>query len=203
MSELKKIQWFRHFLKKHQRGGAAIEFALLALMFFIIVFSVLEIARAVYLFNTLQEVTRRAASYAANSDFDSGSQAEVRRRALFGSANGRLILGAPVTSDHIKIDYLSINGGAGSGSLTTQRVSTLPSCPAENMTNCLTNPYGASCIRLVQVRICNPGDGGDCTPVPYQALFPLMDLSMIRLPRATTIVPAQTLGNKPGALSCE
>lgn len=190
-------------LFRRQRGVAAVEFALLAAIFFAFAFSILEVARAVYLFNTLQEVTRRAAADAANSDFDSASEAAVRRRALFSDANGNLILGSPITPDHLKIDYLSISTGASAGTLTTQRVSTLPLCPAENVTNCLTDPYGASCIRLVQVRICEPGDGDDCTPVPYQPLLPFIDLSGLKLPQATTIVPAQTLGNKPGALSCD
>lgn len=188
-------------LARRQRGVAAVEFALLAVIFFTIVFSILEIARAVYLFNTLQEVTRRAAADAANSDFDSESEADVRRRALFRDADGNLVLGFPVTPAHVKIDYLSVSR-SGTGTLTTQRVTTMPACPAANALNCVTDPYGSNCIRLVQVRICGPGDGGDCPRVPYQSIFPFIDLSMVALPRATTIVPAQTLGNTPGALPC-
>lgn len=193
----------RSKMRKRQAGVAAVEFALLAVTFFTIVFSIIEVARAVYLFNTLQEVTRRAAADAANSAFDPASQAEVRRRALFRNAQGNLILGFPVTPDHLKIDYLSVSGDPNAGTLTTQRVSTLPACPAANVINCMSDPYGASCIRLVQVRVCQPEDGGDCTPVPYQAALPLIDLSAVTLPRATTIVPAQTLGSTPEALSCQ
>ena len=184
-----------------QRGVAAVEFALLAVIFFTMVFAVLEVARAVYLFNTLQEVTRRAAADAANSAFDFESEAGVRRRAIFPDTEGNLVLGFPVTPDHLKIDYLSVARGS-TGTLTTQRVSSLPSCPAANALNCVTDPYGANCIRLVQVRVCLPGAGDDCPRVPYESIFPFIDLSTLTLPRATTIVPAQTLGNTPGALPC-
>jgi hypothetical protein len=188
---------------RQQRGIAAVEFALLAIVFFMLVFSMLEVTRAVYLFNTLQEITRRAAMDAANSAFDPASMEAVRRRAMFSDPNGNLILGFPVTPAHLKIDYLSVTGGAGGSTLGTQVVSALPSCPAENATNCLTDPYGASCIRLVQVRICQPTEGAECAAVPYQSVFPFIDLSMVTLPRATTIVPAQTLGNRPGTSACE
>jgi len=188
---------------RRQLGIAAVEFALLAIVFFMFVFSMLEVTRAVYLFNTLQEITRRAATDAANSAFDPASTEAVRRRAMFSDADGNLILGFPVTPAHLKIDYLSVTGGASSSTLGMQIISALPSCPAENATNCLTDPYGASCIRLVQVRICQPTEGDECAAVPYQSVFPFIDLSMVTLPRATTIVPAQTMGNRPGASACE
>jgi Flp pilus assembly protein TadG len=176
-----------------QDGVAAVEFAVLAIVFFMLVFGVLEIARAIYLFNTLQEVTRRAAAMAASSNFDSSTVGAVRQNALFADAKGNLVLGDPVTPANLKIDYLSLSRDS-TGVLTAQPASPMPTCPARNMLNCLTNPYGASCIRLVRVRICDPLGTDDCTPVSYKMLFPLVDLSLLKLPRSETVVPAQSLG---------
>ena len=183
-------------LDTNQRGVAAIEFALLAIVFFSLVFGILELARMVYMFNILQEVTRRAGTMAANSNFDAATLDTIRRQALFSDRNGNLVFGAPVTTAHLKIDYLSVSRDNGTGAVTPLPISVLPSSPAQNYANCVANPYDASCIRLVRVRICQPGGGDDCTPVPYEMQFPLIDLSGLSLPRAEAIVPAHTLGHR-------
>jgi Flp pilus assembly protein TadG len=186
---------------ERQRGTAAVEFALIALVFFTLVFGILEVARAMYLFNTLQEVTRRAAALAANSRFDQDTLNSVRYAALFRDSDGTLALGSPVVSANVKIDYLSLARNATTGELTPQLISTLPSSPERNRITCLANPYDANCIRLIRVRICQPDGGGDgCTRVPYQMLFPVMDFPQFTLPRAETIVPAQTLGYVYGSI---
>ena len=181
-------------LGRNQRGGAAVEFALLVIIFLTLVFGVLEIARVIYMFNILQEVTRRAGALAANSNFSTTSQQTIRSRALFSDGNGNLMFGAPVTPDHVKIDYLSISADGSTGALTPQPISSLPASPAQNYANCVANPYDSGCIRLVRVRICQLSEGDGCTPVPYQMQFPFIDLSGLNLPRSETIVPANTLG---------
>jgi Flp pilus assembly pilin Flp len=185
--------------RRRQRGGAAVEFALLVGLFLVIVFGILELARMIYLFNTLQEVTRRAASLAVNSPFDASSQEQVQKGALFPDKSGNLVLGAPVTPAHVQLHYLSLARDAG-GTLTMNVVNPLPASAAQNRLNCLADPYAASCIRLVRVRICKPGSGAGCDPVPYQMLFPLIDFSRLTLPRAETLAPAQTMGYVQGEL---
>lgn len=182
----------RRALPTKQRGVAAVEFALLAMLFFALVFGVLEVARLIYLFNTLQEVTRRAAVLAMNSPFDQDAQDAVRKKALFQDRNGHLVLGTPVTFAHLRLDYLSLSRET--GQLTLQPVAPLPASPAVNRLNCLADPYAANCIRYVRVQVCQPAATANCARVPYQALFPLIDLSGVGLPRAQTIVPAQSLG---------
>ena len=49
-----------------QAGTTAVEFAITSIFFFLLVFGILELARIMYVFNTLQEVTRRAAAAAVN-----------------------------------------------------------------------------------------------------------------------------------------
>ena len=45
-----------------QRGVAAVEFALVVIIFLTLLFGIIELARSMYVFNTLKEVTRRAAN---------------------------------------------------------------------------------------------------------------------------------------------
>jgi hypothetical protein len=43
---------------------------------------------------------------------------------------------------------------------------------------------------------------GNCERMPYQMVFPFLDLSSIKLPPAETIVPAGSLGATIGAIPC-
>lgn len=183
-----------------QAGSAAVEFALVAMIFFTIVFATLELARVEFLLNTLEEVTRRAAAAAANVDYrDTAALRKVQTDAVFRNSSGPLALGAPVTSDNVKIDYLSIS----KATWNLNHMSSLPACPARNRSNCTTDPNADDCIRFVRARVCASVDSsGNCNTLPYQMVFPLLDLSGMKLPSAETIVPAGTLGATAGAMPC-
>src|SRR4051812_22112050 len=97
-------------LTKKQKGVAAVEFALVAVVFLTFVFGALELARAEYILNALREVTRRGAAAAASADFkDLGALQMVQAKAVFRDTAGPLPLGAPITADNVKIDYLSVS----------------------------------------------------------------------------------------------
>jgi hypothetical protein len=177
-----------------QSGTAAIEFALILLIFLTFIFGIMELARSMYIFNTLQEVTRRAAAAAANADFRIASTDQIRRYAIFrGPAEtGGLLFGNPVTAEHIRIDFMALER-VGNDTTPTLISSTQleSSSPAANRVTCLRNPNDANCVRLVRVQVCQPGT--DCEPVPYEPIFPLISLPF-HLPVARTIVAAETLG---------
>jgi hypothetical protein len=178
-----------------QTGASAVEFALVLPLFLLVVFAAMELARALYMLNILHEVTRRAASSAAVADFSNGAAMDaIRRSAVFDEATGRLPLGAPITDAHVRIDYLSIARDA-SGLMNYAPIpaADMPVSPARNKFNCIENPYGSNCIRLVRARICDPGNAGGCDPVPYQPLFPLLNFSFA-LSRSATIAPAEKSG---------
>lgn len=183
-------------LPAKQLGVAAVEFSLVAIIFILLFFGIVEIARAMYLCNTLQEVTRRAAALAVNTDFsDETAMQRVRERAIFRDTPGLLLLGDPVSDEHIKIDYLRLSPNS---SVPVSLGGTLPSSPFENRVNCGRSPDAANCIRLVRVRICLPGGDADaCDPVPYKRLFSLIPFSF-SLPFSTTIANVETLGMPPG-----
>jgi hypothetical protein len=186
--------------RTRQAGTVAVEFALVAIIFFTIVFATLELARMEFLLNTLEEVTRRAASAAANVDYRDGTAMQnVQADAVFRTSSGPLALGTPVTSDNVKIDYLSVSNAT----WDLNHMSTLPACPAGNRLNCMTDPNAANCIRFVRARVCASMDAdGTCNTLPYQMIFPFFDLSGMKLPSAETIVPAGTLGATSGAMPC-
>lgn len=183
-----------------QAGSVAVEFSLVALIFLTVVFATLELARMEFLLNTLEEVTRRAAAAAANVDYrDSTAMKKVQTNAVFRNSPGPLALGDPVTADNVKIDYLSVSNAT--WDLT--HISTLPTCPAANRSNCMTDPHGNNCIRFVRARVCaSMDDAGGCSPMSYKMVFPLLDLSGMKLPSAETIVPAGSLGATAGSIPC-
>jgi Flp pilus assembly protein TadG len=186
-----------------QRGTFVVEFAIVFLVLLLLLFGVFELARIMYVYNTLQDATRRAAFAASVTDYrDQGAMNLLRQRAIFRDSAGELMLGAPVTDQHIRIDYLALVRNADSSQTMTPIPSAaMPACPARNRVTCTGNPNDAHCVRLVRARICAPSDGSTCQPVTYQALFGLFP-SGARLPVSTTIVSAETLGYTPGSPPC-
>jgi Flp pilus assembly protein TadG len=91
--------------RMRQTGSVAVEFALVAIIFFTVVFATLELARMEFLLNTLEEVTRRAAAAAGNIDYrDTTALQKVQTDAVFRNSSGPLALGTPVTSDNFNIE---------------------------------------------------------------------------------------------------
>jgi hypothetical protein len=190
---------------KRSRGAYAVGFAAVVPVLLLVLFGIFEAGRCIYLFNTLEEVTRRAASAAANTDYrDVAAKNRIRQRAIFRDTSGPLVFGAPITDEHIRIDYLALTR-SGDNSLSMTPILTMPSCPARNRVICTANPNDPRCVRFVRVRICAPAGGAgptsSCEPVAYEPLIALVPLSLT-LPTATTIAPVETLGYTPGMSPC-
>ena len=193
-------------LKRGQRGTAAVEFALLASLFFLIIFGIIEVTRMLYVYGTLQEVTRRAASSAVHVyPTDTAGIARLKYAALFRTGPGELALAPPVSDAHLKIDYLALTRDPDDGELSLAPVApgSIPNSAARNRQLCMANPNAADCIRFVQVRICGtPDDGaGECPLVRSRMLLPMIDLR-VPLHRSTTIVPVESFGYVPGESPC-
>ncbi len=181
-----------HPSPRSQRGVAAVEFGMLAMIFFAFVCGVIELARALYMWSSMVEVTRRAARTATYTDFSKAADMEtVRTRAMFEHLKGGLPLrGDKISAANLNIDYLN-------GNLV--RV-TPPACPAQNYALCNADPENAACIRFVRVRLCTNTSGATCQPVVYESImgtefFPGAPLTY---PTFATITPAGTLGFQPG-----
>lgn len=186
-----------------QRGGFIVEFAVIVPILLTFLFGIVEIARIMYIYNTLQDATRRAAFAASVTDYRQAAAMDLlRQRAIFRETPGELLLGAPVTDAHLRVDYLAlVRGGNNALSMAPIAPALMPSCPARNRVTCTADPNDARCIHFVRVRVCDPSDTGACKPVYYRPLFGLFP-DTARLPVSTTIVNAATLGYTPGLAPC-
>lgn len=175
----------------NQRGTTAVEVAMLSIVFFVLIFGIIEFSRLLYVYNTLQDVTRRAAAYAVNVyPRDAAAIAKLKQQAIFRDSPGGLLLAPPVTDEHVRIDYLRFD-------LSVIPPSDWPVDAAMNRLICAGNPRAVNCIRFVQAQVCTPDGGSACTSVTSAMLIPLFNWT-VKLTRSTTIAPAETLGYVPG-----
>lgn len=154
-----------------QRGAAAVEFALIAILFFTLLLGIIEFGRLFYIHNSVQEVTRRAAREAVVRWVS--EESTVKNLALFG--NTSLPAGAEITSAKINIEYLTASGGT---------PTPFPVSPSDNISACLSGPAG--CIALVRVSI----SGASYKPM-VAGLFPFLSVS---IPASTVTMPAESMG---------
>lgn len=170
---------------RRQRGSAAVEFALIAIVFFTLLLGIIEFGRLLYLLNTVQEVTRKAAREAVVRWRDQDSQNTVKSLALFGGS--RLPAGAEITAANIKIEYLMAN--------ETQS-SSLPVSAADNVSACLSGNLSelGDCIALVRVSIIgscpSPNTGKAC----YTPMIGLFSFWKVPIPASTVVMPAESMG---------
>lgn len=181
-----------------QRGATGVEFAIGATAFLMLVFGMVEVSRAMYLWNTLANATRVAARAAATTDFnDASAVSTLLNRAVFKYADGSLPMGDGIDGSYLQLDYLQSDG--------TTRVSPMPRCPAENVVECTRNPEGSSCIRFVRVQLCAapPGADGVCTAtVPFEPMIAFEGLfpkGVMKYPTFAAVTPAGSLGYMPGS----
>jgi hypothetical protein len=165
---------FRQSGRAPQRGAAAVEFALIATVFFTLLLGIFEFGRFMYLWSSSQEVTRRAAREAVVLWVSQAGTA--KNRALFGGAS--LPAGAEITADKITIQYLNAAGNP---------ASPLPSDPEDNMSACLDMDRVASCIRYVEASV----------TTQYVPMIGLFAFLAIDLPPSTVTMPAESLGYAP------
>lgn len=158
-----------------QRGVAAVEFALVALLFFTILLAIIEFGRMLFIFNTMQEMTRRGAREAVVRWVDSASQAEIKTIALF---NDTTMPASPdVTAANITITYLQKDG--------ITAVTAFPTDPGDNLSACGDSTRVANCIYNVRVSI---------TGATFTPMMGLFDFLTMPLPTSEVTMHAESLG---------
>jgi Flp pilus assembly protein TadG len=162
----------RPYAPRRQHGAAAVEFALIAMIFFTLLFGALELARMMYVYNSLQEITRRAAREMTVRWIS--DEATAKTLALFGGSS--LPGGAEITSSNIVIEYLAADGTA---------VSTFPSDPSDNLSACGDATRTASCIFSVRVSI---------NTVNYSPMLSLFSYLNITMPSSSVTMHAESMG---------
>jgi hypothetical protein len=92
--------------KQEQLGTTSVEFAIVGLLLFIVLFAAFEIARTMYVFNALNEATRRGARMAAVCPINDPA---IREIAIFNTSGGgttsRII--ADLSAANLELSYLN------------------------------------------------------------------------------------------------
>src|SRR5439155_22094904 len=104
-----------------QRGAAAVEFALIAVVFFMVLLGITEFGRIMYIWNPAQEVTRRAAREAVVRDCSAAEIAAIQRDSIFKSGTrGTVSLpaGIEIANTTVKIAYLAVDAGGNRVAIT-------------------------------------------------------------------------------------
>lgn len=158
--------------KKQQHGAALVEFGLVCLIFLTLVLGIVEVGRMLYLYNTMQEVTRRVAREAVVR-WVSDAPA-IKTAALFGASS---LPGAPeLTTSNIVISY---RNGA------DRVVANVPLDAGDNLSACNDVLRTEDCITSVSVSLEN---------VNFVPLVSLLGFTGFTMPYATVTMPAESLG---------
>ena len=91
--------------KHRQQGLTTVEFSLVGIVLFMVLFGLIEFGRLLFTWNVLDEATRRAARLAAVCPIDATGQAFVRDKGAFG---GDLL--PNFTEANIALSYLEQDG---------------------------------------------------------------------------------------------
>lgn len=98
---------------KTQDGAALVEFAIIALLFFILLFGIIEFGRAWFVYNTLTEATRRGARVAAVCPVDDAGILQVKQATIFDPTPDGVttptmgLLG--LSTDNVNVSYFDAN----------------------------------------------------------------------------------------------
>lgn len=171
---------------KPQQGAALVEFAIVALVFFMVLFSAIEVGRWMFTWNTLVEATRRGARIAAVCPFFDNY---IRVATVFGDPklpdNDQ---NSPVLSDLSTADV----------SIVYYKVSADSSVPPKGEYDIPANTYTTSVpeadqpyIQLVEVSI--NYSGNFVAPVIGDLL------GTINAPTFRTLMPVESLGDRQQA----
>lgn len=171
--------------KAGQRGAAAVEFALIASFFLLLLLGIVEFGRFLFLFNTVQEITRCAARQAVVRWTDQVDG--IQRACVFqeGSTGEARLPGAPeMTNARLRIRFVyNVNGDP---------TNPLPVSPEDNIRACSEAP-ASGCIRFVEASIQDCPDE-TCQPVSYQPMIGLFPFLSIDIPASTVRMPVESLG---------
>ena len=92
---------------KYMRGYAAVEFAMVSTVFFVMLFGIFEVGRLLFFWNTLTEATRRGARMAVICPIQHEA---VFRSALFKENNNTNSILPNMSAEDFKLEYLDQSG---------------------------------------------------------------------------------------------
>ncbi len=168
-----------HHLKlQRQTGAAIVEFALICAIFIALIIATIEFGRMMYVYNSMQEISRRCAREATVRWIT--DTAAIKSAALFGAS--ALPGGPEVTTSNIYIRYLRANG--------VDEVTTTPIDAGDNLAACNDVTRTNECITYVEVSVRNVS----YKPLIFNPASVTTSRPSSTLPQATTVVYAESLG---------
>jgi hypothetical protein len=157
----------------NQRGAAMVEFALIAILFFMMLFGIIEFGRAFFTYNTLVEATRRGARVAAVCPISANGISYIRQITIFKTpaSTDNPLLG--LTTNNIRVSYLN------------SAMSTIASdtAPVESVTDPVYDQ-----IAFVQVSI-----DQNANAFQHRLFIPFF-VRTFNVPPLTTVLPRESLG---------
>lgn len=96
--------------KHYQKGAETVEFAIIALLFFAIIFAIIEFGRALFVWNALTEATRRGARMAVVCPYQSPIPKQVAIYDVIAGSLGTSPIIAGLTPAMIDVRYLDETG---------------------------------------------------------------------------------------------
>ena len=161
-----------------QTGAAIVEFAIIGSLLLAFIYAIFEFGRMMFVYNSMQEISRRGAREAAVRWITETSA--IKNVALFGAST--LPGGPEVTQSNIYIRYLRANG--------VDEVSNPPSDAGDNMAACSDVTRAAECIMFVEVSVRNV----EYKPMIFNPAAMTTSRRSSAMPKATTVVYAESLG---------
>lgn len=183
---------------KNQHGAALVEFAIIALLFFMLLFGIIEFARAFFTYNILVEATRRGARVAAVCPADTAGIRQVQQTTFFDATHTQSTGMFGLSTANIAVTYFDSNMIP----IASDTVSGASNSP---VTSPITAPdakdangfYLYDKISFVQVSLQNINN--------IDLIIPGISLS-IPVPPITTTLPSESLGrsssDNPATRSC-
>ncbi|PSW05149.1 TadE/TadG family type IV pilus assembly protein [Photobacterium lipolyticum] len=97
--------------KKKQHGITIVEFTIVASLFFILIFSIIEFGRLMFTWHTLNETTRRAARLASVCQVSTAEQADIITSAFIDSVPLPNFTAANIELRYLRSDGTAIGNG--------------------------------------------------------------------------------------------
>lgn len=167
-----------HRIAMRQRGSAVVELAIISILFFGLLFGIIEFGRLFYVYNSVQEVTRRAARIGVVVWVQNiNDPVEITAPALFYADSWPA--GAEISSDKLKVSYLKSD-------FTPISALRIPVSAESNVLECLYPTGNFDCIAFVKVSIAG------AFYRPMMGLF--SDYLNVPIPESSVIMPAESMG---------
>lgn len=100
--------------KQNERGAALVEFAIVATVFFSVLFGVIEFGRLFWVHNALRDAARRGTRYATVRKNDAAGIAAVKNMVVYGDPNANPSTATPIvsglTTGNVNVEYQNYNG---------------------------------------------------------------------------------------------